>query len=377
MSGFQFPSNPSDGDLVVRGDLQAYYNGALNTWRVSRMNTIAGIPGPPGPPGPQGPPGQGLEITGSVNTYAGLPPASSHQWEAWLVEDEQALYLSNGVNWVIIDDTFQLAPQYAEFQGETFDGAWLDRQDLVDFGLQIVTVEVPANTTAATVSWFQNSTMYCNPDRPAASTGIHTYMGQSYATVDVVGGNFTQSNMGVYHIHNTATQTYAPGVNERISVNTSTKTNEVRYPLGTTQLTFTRRLRFVKGKNVRMAFGLGRLTVTPYIHADTSTNYTTYAADIPANDPEFIPPATPAEILEAQAADLKYAIRDGILDGQILLTLYPTYVDDAQKATIENAVANLAAARGNTGTYQEIKEFITPYLEALKVLVNFKFQFEL
>ena len=374
MSGFQFPANPSDGDLVVRGDLQAYYNAAINTWRVSRMDQIAGIPGPPGPPGP---PGQGLEITGSVDTYTNLPPANTHQWEAWLVEDEQALYLSNGVTWVIIDDTFQLAPQYAEFQGETFDGAWTDRQDLVDFGLQVLTVEVPPNTTAATVSWFQNSTMYCNPNRPAASTGIHTFMGQTYATVDVVGGAFTQSNMGVYHIHNTATQTYAPGVNERISVNTSTKTNEVRYPLGTTQLTFTRRLRFVKGKNVRMAFGLGRLTVTPYIHADTSTTFTTYPADIPQDDPEFIPPATPQEILESQAADLKYSIREGILDGQTLLSLYPTYIDDAQKITIENAIANLASARNNTGSYEEIKTFIEPYLESLTTLVNFKFQFEL
>ena len=375
MSGFQFPADPTDGDLIVRGDLQAYYNGPLNTWRVSRMNEISGIPGPPGPPGPEGPPGQGLEISGSAPSYDQLPPANAHQWEVWLVEDESSLYVSTGVNWVVVDDAFRLAPIYAEFGSETFDGAWLDRVDNVEFGLQVVKIPVPSNTTAASITWFQNSTMRCNPDRPAASTGIHTFMGQNYAFL-TCDQPFTQSNMGVYHIHNTATQTYAPGVNERISVNTSTKTNEVRYPRGTTELTFVRYLRFVKGKNVRMQFGFGRLTVTPYIHADDGDPRVTFAGDIPETDPDFIPPATPDEILTSQAADLKYSIREGILDGQTLLSLYPTYIDDAQKATIENAVAQLTSARNNQGTYQEIKEFIEPYIETLNTLIEFKFAFE-
>ena len=44
MSAFKFPANPSDGDIVVRGDLQAFYNAATNTWRVSQLDQVAGIP---------------------------------------------------------------------------------------------------------------------------------------------------------------------------------------------------------------------------------------------------------------------------------------------------------------------------------------------
>ena len=100
MSSFQFPANPSDGDIVVRGNLQAFYNAATNTWRVSEVPTAPGIPGPPGPPGPVGPAGTGLEISGSVDTLTSLPAPNTQQFKFWVVEDTNSIYYSNGAAWV-------------------------------------------------------------------------------------------------------------------------------------------------------------------------------------------------------------------------------------------------------------------------------------
>lgn len=99
MSSFQFPANPSDGDIVVRGNLQAFYNAATNTWRVSEVPTAPGIPGPPGPPGPIGPEGRGVEISGAVDTFADLPAPNAHQFEFWIVDDTNTLYNSDGITW--------------------------------------------------------------------------------------------------------------------------------------------------------------------------------------------------------------------------------------------------------------------------------------
>ena len=99
MSSFQFPANPSDGDIVVRGNLQAFYNAATNTWRVSEVPTAPGIPGPPGPPGPIGPPGQGVQISGAVATEADLPAPNAAQFEFWIVDDTNELYWSDGLTW--------------------------------------------------------------------------------------------------------------------------------------------------------------------------------------------------------------------------------------------------------------------------------------
>jgi hypothetical protein len=99
MSSFQFPANPSDGDIVVRGNLQAFYNAATNTWRVSEIPTAPGIPGPPGPPGPIGPPGQGVQISGAVATAADLPAPNAAQFEFWIVDDTNELYWSDGLTW--------------------------------------------------------------------------------------------------------------------------------------------------------------------------------------------------------------------------------------------------------------------------------------
>ena len=77
---FQFPANPADGDLVVRGDLLATYDQQSDTWTVGQLNPVAGIPGPQGPQGttgPKGDPGQGIAIKGTVPDFGSLPSPST------------------------------------------------------------------------------------------------------------------------------------------------------------------------------------------------------------------------------------------------------------------------------------------------------------
>ena len=71
MSVFQFPADPADGDIVVRGNLLATYNINTNTWEVGEIPTYPGVPGPIGPTGPQGKkgdPGTGIQVNGVVPT---------------------------------------------------------------------------------------------------------------------------------------------------------------------------------------------------------------------------------------------------------------------------------------------------------------------
>ena len=88
---FQYPADPKDGDIIVRGDLIATYRESNNTWNVGQLNPVAGIPGPAGPKGDkgdQGDQGIGLVIDGSVPTYADLPPANEVNYnDVWVVEE--------------------------------------------------------------------------------------------------------------------------------------------------------------------------------------------------------------------------------------------------------------------------------------------------
>ena len=77
---FQFPANPDDGDIVVRGDLLATYTKSTNTWNVGKLNPVAGIPGPTGPQGPKGDKGDigdSLVIDGAVPASTNLPSPST------------------------------------------------------------------------------------------------------------------------------------------------------------------------------------------------------------------------------------------------------------------------------------------------------------
>jgi hypothetical protein len=484
MSSFQFPANPSDGDVLVRGNLQAFYNAATNTWRVSEVPTAPGIPGPPGPPGPIGPEGRGVAISGSVDTFANLPPANAHQFEFWIVDDTNTLYNSDGINWRdlggpiqgpqgiagedgidgsngtdgrgwydtnIIDERpnnyqvqflsndglgfvtdnimgakgddgdmevasedncgcikvgrglslepdgtlnagqtyvdiettplpgryiFSYRPSYNEFQPNSYDGAWVDRADDVEFDTETITVSVPADSTGAMISWFQNSGMNGNPDRNSTS-GINTFMGFAYSAVDVASpAVYTQSNMGINFTHNVATHTYAGSVNERTNTIVGTKLNEIRYPAGTTEIQFTRRCKFIRGKHVRVGFGYGRLIVNPFRTEDNTRNFTAFDADIDPSDPEYIPPLDPNEILKAEGDTLRSETRDGITAAVTLLNLPSIYVTDEQRAAVEGHLATLLGAKDLPGGPNDIDNAIRPSLNALNALIEFKYRFE-
>ena len=94
---FQFPADPNDGDIIVRGDLLATYRAINDTWVVGQLNPVAGIPGPAGPKGDKGDTGangDGLEIDGSVPTMAELPPANEVNYnDIYVTED-------NGHGWI-------------------------------------------------------------------------------------------------------------------------------------------------------------------------------------------------------------------------------------------------------------------------------------
>ena len=97
---FQYPANPADGDVIVRGDLLATFDSDTNTWVVGQLNPVAGIPGPAGPRGEQGLKGDqgvGLDLDGSVPTYADLPAPPNVNLNDVIVVEE------TGNGWIYTD----------------------------------------------------------------------------------------------------------------------------------------------------------------------------------------------------------------------------------------------------------------------------------
>ena len=97
---FQYPANPADGDVIVRGDLLATFDSDTNTWVVGQLNPVAGIPGPAGPKGDQGDKGDqgvGLDLDGSVPTYADLPTPPNVNYNDVIVVEE------TGHGWIYTD----------------------------------------------------------------------------------------------------------------------------------------------------------------------------------------------------------------------------------------------------------------------------------
>tara|TARA_Y100000310_G_scaffold186525_1_gene186674 strand:- start:154 stop:1533 length:1380 start_codon:yes stop_codon:yes gene_type:complete len=107
MSSFQFPTDPADGTVLVRGDLQATYDEPNNTWVVSQLQQVPGIEGPKGDKGDKGDPGAGVSIGGSVATVNDLPPSSTHQGEFWIVDSTNTLYYSDGNSWLDLGGPIQ------------------------------------------------------------------------------------------------------------------------------------------------------------------------------------------------------------------------------------------------------------------------------
>lgn len=114
---FQFPANPKDGDVVIRlvngVQIKGTYNETTNTWEVGELPEEPGVPGPAGPKGEQGDkgdPGQGLSVSGIVETETSLPPANDHFLQFWLVDDTNTLYFSDGNEWSDLGSPIQGPP---------------------------------------------------------------------------------------------------------------------------------------------------------------------------------------------------------------------------------------------------------------------------
>jgi hypothetical protein len=202
-------------------------------------------------------------------------------------------------------------------------------------------------------------------------------MGFAYSVVEVESpGFYTQSNMGINFTHNVATHTYPGSVNERTNTIVGTKLNEVRYPVGTTELQFTRRCKFIRGKHVRVGFGIGRLVVSPFRDEEVNRSITVFDADIDPSDPDYIPPLTPEEVLKAEGDALRSDSRDGVTAAVTLLNLPDGYLTDVQKTEVEGHLATLLAARDLPGGPNDIDNAIRPSLNALNALIEFKYRFE-
>ena len=298
------------------------------------------------------------------------------------IEPDGTLYA--GQTYVDVETTplpgryvFNYRPIYKEFEPANYNGAWVDRQDDVDFHQQTIEIPVPSDSNGAIVTWFQNSGMRGNPERGNTVTGIHTFMGFLYAAVDVASpAVYTTGNMAVNFTHNVATHTYIGSVNERTNTIVATKLNEVRYPQGTTALNFTRRSKFIRGRHVNVGFGYGRIIVEPFRTEDDGTlrMLSSFNADIEPDDPDYIPPLTPDEILEAQASDLKEETREAIELAVILLNL-PT-VTEEEKAEVTEHLNTLLTVRDLPGGPTEIEAAIRPSINFMETLIEFKYRFE-
>jgi hypothetical protein len=492
---FQFPANPADGDIVVRGNLQAFYNAATNTWRVSEVPTAPGIPGPPGPPGPIGPPGQGLEISGSVDTFANLPAPNTQQFKFWLVDDTNKVYYSDGTQWLdfggpiqgpqgdpgedgndgingqngrgwydtnIIDqrptnyqvqflsndglgfttdnilgpkgddgalepadeDTcgcikigrgldvdssgtaaagstyvdlettplnpegepqggyiLNYIPQYSDFdeEGYTDDSVWSSQNLNQNNSIHTKSIEMtmPATANGALVYWFQNTNMENNPSKGVPPSGVQTYMGMYQAWLDVEGADWTTGNMGMNHYHHVAANRTSDGVAERDRATSilNTKTNELTFTPGGATVKFTRRFSRVRAAYIRMRFGITRLTVVPYRKEGGTIRKIFKNIPVPGDD-LYVEPLTEEEILLIRADELRSLQRVAILDAQGILSLYPTYINDTEKAVLEQAVAELIAARDLPGTPDEIEDYLQERIATIDSMIQFKYRFE-
>ena len=69
------------------------------------MNRTSRYPGPPGPPG------EGVVISGSVAVFGDLPTLGPTEFQFWLVESENYLYMWNGTQWVNVGSPGGSGPQ--------------------------------------------------------------------------------------------------------------------------------------------------------------------------------------------------------------------------------------------------------------------------
>ncbi|QBP29005.1 tail protein [Mycobacterium phage Scorpia] len=70
---------------------------------VDRIVSVPGKPGPPGRPGDPGPKGDGLQVDGTVEDSASLPPAANHPLEMWTTTIDSEFWLSDGSVWYLLN----------------------------------------------------------------------------------------------------------------------------------------------------------------------------------------------------------------------------------------------------------------------------------
>nr|BDD44288.1 hypothetical protein 34 [bacterium] len=506
MSSFQFPANPSDGDIVVRGNLQAFYNAATNTWRVSEVPTAPGIPGPPGPPGPIGPEGKGVEISGAVDTFADLPAPNAHQFEFWIVDDTNKLYNSDGITWRDLGGPIQGPPGDPGEDGN--DGTngqngrgWYDTniiderpsnyqiQFLSNDGLGFTTDNImgpqgetgslqvatettlggikigrgldiaPDGTASAGVTtvnlettpvqpgglqvsyapiffelgnrFTSNSALPRNdetlaqqevelqmPDRANKATVYFycTTLCQGYvpdAPTDVYGerswrafrayirnkltlqnAQFTLSGggqgpgdvMSAVTYHNLSIPVGANILQERKSVQSITKINEIEFETGApVKINWEQFL--LKGGGTEISAGYARLVVIPYRTIDETSTLqpvgtpfindgegTLFYSTLNAQEIEdtYFPPTTP-EQEAAEAADL---IRNEINQVTTRINNELQYVDGLTASELISYRDQLRDARNLPGTYEDIYNYLVPIVQAVDTLLAYQFRFE-
>ena len=201
-------------------------------------------------------------------------------------------------------------------------------------------------------------------------------MGLYQIWLDVENANYTTSNMGVNHFHNTAANHTSDGIaaRERDSAILTTKINDIRFAPGAS-IKFKVNMQLYRAAYVATVLGISRVAILPY--KDEANRARQYFSAIPVNgDPEYLPPSTPEEILQSEAARLRTLTRDAILQGQTMLSLYPDYFSETERDVIKDQVNILIGARDLPGQPEDIEAVIEPAIEQLNALIDFKFRFE-
>jgi hypothetical protein len=503
MSSFQFPANPSDGDIVVRGNLQAFYNAATNTWRVSEVPTAPGIPGPPGPPGPIGPPGKGVEVSGVVDTLADLPAENAHQFEYWVVSDTNTLYISDGIQWVALggpiqgpqgepgedgqdgtngqngrgwydtniiderptnyqvqflsndglgfttdnimgpqgetgslqvatettlggikigrgldilpDGTAQagqtsvnlettpvapeqgiinlMSPYQAQYftMGEYKTESWVGARNNYDYSTDTVTVKMPEKANKALIFLFASSTMKGSPNTVFDSGNTRSFRLYSSHVMGLTNAVYTSGNttsLGMANNHNICYVINSASLAARFSTTPTTKINQIEFEQGGTEVTFDYTYRIHKSGSNELTGGGIQVILIPFRDVDDTTTAIEpapagtliresddfyFTGDLEDIEDIVYPPDT-EESLNTQYGD---AFREEIQHAVERINAELIYVDGTPAGDQLIAYRDqLRDTRDLPGTAEDINNYLAPILNAVNILLDYKFRFE-
>ena len=493
---FQYPANPADGDIIVRGDLLAKYDQETNTWQVGQLNPVAGIPGPAGPQGEQGDKGDqgvGLDVDGSVPTYADLPaPPYVNLNDIYIVEETGHGWIYTNRGWIDLGVIIQGPPgEKGEDGPEGPQGPRGDQGPKGDPGLQgpqgpegevgqipvatatsiggikigrgltieadgtarankmdviIETAVIPPqetrqfeaaffglgsgrsetySTAFAGDNWYTHTFDWTAPDlatdalvwgffpskiTPNTSMGygspayIRTYLGHQLTVSGAVFTGTDLTTMGNAHTHN-LTIAWNGMQSVRWNQITSCKIYRISFEPGST-VNFTYRVNVSKVAGVNLTAGAGRLILCPYLPAGKQVLPDEPGAPIPPdplpftspmgflgyaeagenpsiNEDEEIPPkATPQELKDQDAEDLKQAIQATLNEITSLLQfLYdpPAAYEDDPTATIAQLKVyrdELYELRNLPGSFDAIDSELGRIIAGVKAISDYTFRFQ-